>query len=289
MNHRAATVSTASISTDAVRDYLRTIGRTALLTAEQEYELGARIARGGPDGRRAADHMVRANLRLVVSIAKHYPVPAGWSLLDLVQEGTLGLMRAVEKFEHERGLKFSTYATWWIKQSIGRALADRSRTIRLPGHVSEVLNRVVRTGRALSQQLGREATAAEIAAELELEPERVRELMRQGREPISLHTPVGEDDAELGALIADQAQDPSETVTSGALREQLAKALRTLPEREAQVLALRYGLDNGEPRTLEEVGRIFGVSRERVRQIEAKAMRTLRQPGRSALLADLLG
>ncbi|NNH74601.1 sigma-70 family RNA polymerase sigma factor [Nocardia uniformis] len=310
------TRSTATLGVDSVRDYLRAIGRTPLLTAEQEYQLGARIAQGvlaqqrldeigstaveltaderralhrtAADGRRATDHMVRANLRLVVSIAKHYPIPAGWSLLDLIQEGTLGLMRAVQKFDHERGLKLSTYATWWIKQAIGRALSDQSRTIRIPVHVVDVLNRVLRTERTLSQQLGRDATTEEIAAEVELTPEKVRELKRHAREPISLHLPVGED-GELGALLADRAPGPSETVTESALRGQLAKALRTLPEREAQVIALRYGLDGHEARTLEEIGRLFGVSRERVRQIEAKAMQKLRQPGRSSLLADLLG
>lgn len=310
--------NTATLSIDSVKDYLRAIGRTPLLTAEQEYELGARIAQGvlaqqrldeiaasavEPtaderralqrtviDGRRATDHMVRANLRLVVSIAKHYPVPAGWSLLDLVQEGTLGLMRAVQKFDHERGLKLSTYATWWIKQSIGRALSDQSRTIRIPVHVVEVLNRVLRTERAMSQQLGRDATIEEIAAECELEPEKVRELKRYAREPISLHMPIGEEGegGELGGILPDRGPDPSETVAETALRAQLGKALRTLPEREAQIIALRYGLDGHEARTLDEIGRLFGVSRERVRQIEAKAMQKLRQPRRSAMLADLL-
>lgn len=307
----------ATLSADPVKDYLRAIGRTALLTPEQEYELGKRIAQGAQaqqrldeiassavelaaserrelqriaaDGRQATDHMVRANLRLVVSIAKHYPVPTGWSLLDLIQEGTFGLMRAIEKFDHERGLKLSTYATWWIKQSIGRALSDRSRTIRIPVHVVEVMNRVTKTERALSQRLGRDVTAEEIAAELDLAPEQVREMKRHAREPISLHTPIGDDDAELGAIIADNAPDPSERVTETALRGQLVKALGTLPERDAQVIALRYGLDGGEARTLDEIGRLFGVSRERVRQIEAKAMAKLRQPGRTALLVDLLG
>ncbi|MFI6867855.1 sigma-70 family RNA polymerase sigma factor [Nocardia sp. NPDC050406] len=309
--------ATATLSADPVKDYLRAIGRTALLTPEQEHQLAARIARGAQaqqrlddiassavelsaeerralqrtvaDGRRATDHMVRANLRLVVSIAKHYPIPTGWSLLDLVQEGTFGLMRAIEKFDHERGLKLSTYATWWIKQSIGRALSDRSRTIRIPVHVVEVMNRVTKTERALSQQLGRDATVEEIAAELDLEAAQVREMKRHAREPISLHMPIGDDDAELGAIIADEGPDPSEMVTETALHGQLVKALRTLPERDAQVIALRYGLDGGEARTLDEIGRLFGVSRERVRQIEAKAMAKLRQPARRTLLADLLG
>ncbi|QLY30634.1 sigma-70 family RNA polymerase sigma factor [Nocardia huaxiensis] len=308
---------TATVSDDAIKDYLRLIGRTELLTAADEYALGERIEAGVlaqqrldesaaagielsaterralslaiSSGRQAKDHMVRANLRLVVSIAKRYPTPTGMSLLDLTQEGTLGLMRAVDKFEHRRGLKFSTYATWWIKQAIGRALADQSRTIRIPGHVVEVLNRAIRTKRVLSQQLGRDATVEELAAELELPVEQVREVLRHGREPISLHTPVGEEDgSELGELLADTAPDPSVMVTEGALRGQLGMVLRSLPEREAQVIALRYGLDGAEARTLEEVGRIFGVSRERIRQIEAKAMLKMRQPSRTALLEGML-
>ncbi|WP_330183050.1 sigma-70 family RNA polymerase sigma factor [Nocardia sp. NBC_01503] len=310
--------SPITLSEDAIKDYLRRIGATALLTAEDEYALGERIQAGALaqqridesastavelstserralqrtviDGRNAKDHMVRANLRLVVSIAKHYPTPTGMSLLDLTQEGTVGLMRAVDKFDHRRGLKLSTYATWWIRQSIGRALADQSRTIRIPVHVVEVLNRAVRTRRELSQQLGREATVEEIAADMELPVDQVREVMRHGREPISLHTPVGAEDAtELGALLADAAPDPSVTVTEGALRGQLGRVLSGLPEREAQVIALRYGLDGAEPRTLEEVGRLFGVSRERIRQIESKAMQRLRQPSRRSALEGMLG
>ncbi|MBL1078126.1 sigma-70 family RNA polymerase sigma factor [Nocardia sp. 2] len=310
-----ATVST--VSEDAIKDYLRQIGRTELLTAADEHELGERIeagllaqqrldecaaagielsaterrelGRAVAAGHRAKDHMVRANLRLVVSIAKRYPTPTGMSLLDLTQEGTFGLMRAVDKFEHRRGLKFSTYATWWIKQSIGRALADQSRTIRIPGHVVEVLNRAVRTQRTLSQQLGRDCTVEELAAELDLPVEQVRETLRHGREPISLHTPIGEEDAtEFGELLADRTPDPSVTVTEAALRGQLGKVLRSLPEREAQVIALRYGLDGSEARTLEEVGRVFGVSRERIRQIEAKAMQKMRHPSRTALLEGML-
>ncbi|WP_067701787.1 sigma-70 family RNA polymerase sigma factor [Nocardia jejuensis] len=320
------TTTITTISEDPIKDYLRQIGRTALLTGADEYAIGERMEAGRlaqqrldenpdapheldateldatelddterralqravADGRRAKDHMVRANLRLVVSIAKHYPTPTGMSLLDLIQEGTLGLIRATEKFEHRRGLKFSTYATWWIRQSIGRALADQARTIRIPVHVVEVLNRVVRTERAMTQRLGRDVTTEEVAAELELPVAQVRDVMRHGREPISLHTPVGED-AELGALIADSAPDPSVTVTESALRGQIVLALGTLPEREAQVIALRYGLDGADPRTLEEVGRLFGVSRERIRQIEAKAMQKLRQPSRARVLEGMLG
>ncbi|MFF2557687.1 RNA polymerase sigma factor RpoD/SigA [Nocardia sp. NPDC058058] len=310
--------SAITLSEDAIQDYLRRIGGTALLTAQDEYALGERIEAGrlaqrrmdesasaaielsaaerralqlaSADGRLAKDHMVRANLRLVVSIAKHYPTPAGMSLLDLTQEGTVGLMRAIDKFDHRRGLKLSTYATWWIKQAIGRALADQSRTIRVPVHVVEVLNRARRTQRQLSQQLGREATMDELAAEMELPVEQVREVIRHGREPISLHLPVGEEDAtELGALLADGAPDPSVAVTEAAAHGRIRQVLAGLPEREAQVITLRYGLDGAEPRTLEEVGRLFGVSRERVRQIESKAMGRLRQPSRKSAFADMLG
>ncbi|GAB4583582.1 sigma-70 family RNA polymerase sigma factor [Nocardia sp. IFM 10818] len=311
-------VTVNTVSEDSVKDYLRQIGRTALLTGEQEYELAERIEAGVlaqqrldekaaaaielsaaerrelhraiQDGRQAKDHMVRANLRLVVSIAKHYPIPTGMTLLDLTQEGTFGLVRAVEKFEHRRGLKFSTYATWWIKQSIGRALADQSRTIRIPGHVVEVLNRAIRTKRTLSQQLGRDATMEELAAELDLPVEQVRQVLSHGREPISLHTPVGDEDTtELGELLADRAPEPAVTVTDAAVHGQLLKVLSGLPEREGQVITLRYGLDGADPRTLEEVGRLFGVSRERIRQLEAKAMQKLRQPTRAQALEGLLG
>ncbi|WP_330232684.1 sigma-70 family RNA polymerase sigma factor [Nocardia sp. NBC_00508] len=307
---------TGTVSEDPIKDYLRLIGRTPLLTAAQEVELGERIEAGHlaarrlgnagaaeelatgerrelrrriADGQRAKDHMVEANLRLVVSIAKRYPTPTGTSLLDLVQEGTLGMMRAVEKFDHRRGLKFSTYATWWIKQSIGRALADQSRTIRIPVHVVEVLNRLHRAQRTLAQHRGRAATVAELAAELELSQEKVRELLDIGREPLSLHTPVGEDATEFGELIADTAPDPSDTVTASALRGQLDKVLGSLTEREAEVIALRFGLRGGEPRTLDEVGKSYGVSRERARQIEAKGMAKLRRPGRATALEGLLG
>lgn len=309
---------TLTVSDDAIKDYLRQIGGTPLLTGTHEFELGERIAAGVAarqrldesdgaaieftaaqrralqrtvaDGLRAKDHMVRANLRLVVSIAKRYPTPTGMSLLDLVQEGTLGLMRAVDKFDHRRGLKLSTYATWWIRQSIGRALTDQGRTIRLPAHVADVMNRVIRTERTLSQRMGRDISTEELAEELDMSVLQVREVLSHAREPISLHTPIGDsDNAELGALIADNGPDPSVTVTDGALRGQLGVALSGLPEREAQVIALRYGLDGCEPRTLEEVGRIFGVSRERIRQIEAKAMQKLRQPARTLALEGMLG
>ncbi|WP_454199360.1 sigma-70 family RNA polymerase sigma factor [Nocardia sp. Marseille-Q1738] len=307
---------TGTVSEDSIKDYLRLIGRTALLTAAQEFELGERIEAGEcaarrlensgdpakldarerrelrrriADGRRAKDHMVEANLRLVVSIAKRYPTPAGMSLLDLIQEGTLGMMRAVEKFDHRRGLKFSTYATWWIKQSIGRALADQGRTIRIPVHVVEVLNRVNRAQRALAQQQGRAATVAELAAELELSEDKVRELLDLGRDPLSLHTPVGEGATEFGELIADTAPDPSDAVAESALRGQLDKVLGSLTVREAEVIALRFGLRGGEPRTLDEVGKTYGVSRERARQIEAKGMAKLRQPARAKALDGMLG
>lgn len=305
------------VSEDPVRDYLRHIGRTALLTAAQEFELGERMAAGllaqqqldesasagveltsaqqrelrrtAADGRHAKNHMLEANLRLVVSIAKRYPTPTGMSLLDLVQEGTFGLIRAIEKFDHRRGLKLSTYATWWIKQAIGRALADQGRTIRIPVHVVDVINRVTRTQRNLSQQLGRVATGAEVAAELEMSADKVQEVLRHAREPISLQTPVGEeDDTELGGLIADKGPDPAELVAAGMLRGQLDAVLRTLTGREAEVILLRFGLDRGEARTLEEVGNALGVSRERIRQIEAKAMSKLRQPTRNRALAGML-
>ncbi|MEV6561293.1 sigma-70 family RNA polymerase sigma factor [Nocardia sp. NPDC051756] len=300
-----------TVSDDPVRDYLRLIARTPLLTAAQEVELAERIEAGVlaaeliatadpadqralrrriADGQRAKDHMIEANLRLVVSIAKRYPTPAGISLLDLVQEGTVGMMRAVEKFDHHRGLKFSTYATWWIKQGIGRALADQGRTIRIPVHVVEVLNRVTRTRRALTQQLGRDVTIAELAAELDLTPDKVRGVLDHAREPISLHTPVGADDtAEFGELLAATAPDPAESALATATRLQLTKVLAGLTDREARVIALRFGLDGADPKTLDEIGKAYGVSRERARQIEAKGMAKLRQPGRVRMLEGLLG
>ncbi|MFC9435496.1 sigma-70 family RNA polymerase sigma factor [Nocardia sp. NPDC057030] len=300
-----------TVSDDPVRDYLRLIARTPLLTATQEVELAERIEAGvlaaeelataAPadqralrrriaDGRRAKDHMIEANLRLVVSIAKRYPTPVGISLLDLVQEGTLGMIRAVEKFDHHRGLKFSTYATWWIKQGISRALADQGRTIRIPVHVVEVLNRVTRTRRALTQRLGRDVSVAELAAELDLTPDKVREVLDHAREPISLHTPVGADDtAEFGELLADTAPDPAETALATLTRRRLAEVLAGLSDREARVIALRFGLDGGDPKTLDEVGKAYGFSRERARQIEAKGMARLRRPGSVKALEGLLG
>ncbi|MEO3746525.1 sigma-70 family RNA polymerase sigma factor [Plantactinospora sp. B5E13] len=303
----------AGPTTDAVADYLRAIGRTPLLAAEQEVRLGARIEAGAlaqrrldedgdqldpaeraelrrraADGRRARQQMVEANLRLVVSIAKRYAVAGGLPLLDLIQEGTIGMMRAVEKFDHRRGLKFSTYATWWIKQAIGRALADQSRTIRLPVHLVEVLNRVIRTRRTLAQQLDREPTPAEIAAHLDLPPEKVEQLLRHNREPVSLHTPVGTDgEAELRDLIPDDAPDPAITVATRWRRRYLDNVLGTLTEREAAVIRQRYGLDDDHPRTLDEIGRRHGLTRERIRQIESAAMRKLRHPTRARVLADL--
>ncbi|MFC0864987.1 sigma-70 family RNA polymerase sigma factor [Sphaerimonospora cavernae] len=300
------------VDIDPVKDYLNQIGRTPLLTAEQEVELGRRIEAGrlagerlaagcdGPserrelerlaaDGRHARNHMVEANLRLVVSIGRRYAAAGGGlPLLDLIQEGTIGMMRAVEKFDHRRGLKFSTYATWWIKQAIGRALADQSRTIRLPTHVVEDLNRVNRARRAMLRELGREATAEELAAELDLTPEKVEQLLRHGREPVSLHTPIGEDGAKLGDLLADDAPDPATEVADSSLRRDLEAVLATLPERESAVLTQRYGLADDTPRTLDEIGRTFGVTRERIRQIEAKGMHKLREPARARVLADLL-
>ncbi|GAA3442478.1 RNA polymerase sigma factor [Planomonospora venezuelensis] len=303
-----------AVDADQVKDYLRQIGRTPLLTAEQEVELGERIeagrlarerldAGGGPltpaerrelerlaaDGRRAREHMVEANLRLVVSIARRYAASGGMPLLDLVQEGTIGMMRAVEKFDHRRGLKFSTYATWWIKQAVGRALADQSRTVRLPSHVVEVLNRVTRAQRAMLQTLGRDATPEELAAELGLTPEKVEQVLSHAREPVSLHVGIGDDGGtELGDLIEDDAPDPADAVAASLLGGQLDAVLRTLTEREAGVISLRFGLEDGETKTLDEIGRRFGVTRERIRQIESAGMRKLRHPSRSRALAGLL-
>lgn len=306
---------TLTVSADPIRDYLTTIGRTALLTPEQERALAERITAGirargllgesaaagvelaagerrallraEADGRRAADHMVRANLRLVVSIARRFPTDAGLSLLDLVQEGTLGLIRAVEKFDPGRGVKLSTYATYWIRQSIGRALSEQGRAIRLPAHVAEVLHRLIRTRVRLEQELGRPATAAELAAALDLPVDRVHALLRHEQRPASLHATIGED-GELGDLIPDTAPGPGETVAAAAVPGQITAALAGLTDREAQVIRLRFGLDEGTGRTLDEVGSTLGVSRERVRQIEARALGKLRRPPCVRALADLL-
>ncbi|MFF2143781.1 RNA polymerase sigma factor [Kitasatospora sp. NPDC058190] len=286
---------------DLLRQYLREIGRIRLLTAPEEVELARRIEAGlfaeeqlngdppPPDplageldtlvvlGRIAKRRLIEANLRLVVSVAKRY-VGRGLTLLDLIQEGNLGLIRAVEKFDYARGFKFSTYATWWIRQAMSRALADQARTIRVPVHVVELINRVVRVQRALLQERGLEPTAADIGTALELTEERVRELLRLAQEPISLHTPVGEqDDVALGDLIEDaDAASPAESATFLLLRQHLDAVLATLGERERQVVQLRYGLDDGRPRTLEEIGAVFGVTRERIRQIESKTLVKLR-------------
>ncbi|MEU3015656.1 sigma-70 family RNA polymerase sigma factor [Nocardia asteroides] len=304
-----------TVIADSVRDYLTAIARTPLLTAEQEYALGARIAAGVAaraeldenatagiepsaerrvqlrraevDGLRAKDHMVRANLRLVVSIARRFPTTTGMSLLDLIQEGTLGLIRAVEKFDHTRGLKLSTYATYWIRQSIGRALTDQGRTIRLPSNVAEVLHRVVRTRRELAHQLGRTATVEELAAAAELTVAQVEAMLRYEAEPVSLHAPIGED-TELGALLPDTAPAPGDVVADRMLRGYVDTALAALTERESAVIRLRFGLDRGEGRTLEEVGAALGLSRERARQLEAKALTKLRRPGCTRTLAGLL-
>ncbi|GAA0943824.1 sigma-70 family RNA polymerase sigma factor [Actinocorallia libanotica] len=308
----AAHTATDTRAADPVRDYLREIGRTPLLTAEQEVELGERIEAGvrarhrldaeeltaaerseleeiAADGERARDHMIRANLRLVVSIAKRYAVGEGLPLLDLVQEGTIGMMRAVEKFDHRRGFKFSTYATWWIKQAIGRALADQSRTIRLPAHLVEVLNRVSRTRRSLLSEQGREPTPAEIAAVLDLPVEKVEQVLRHDVPPASLHTPLAEDGgAELGDLVPDEAPGPADEVAASLLRHYLDTALATLTEREAAVISQRFGLDDDRPKTLDEIGRGYGLTRERIRQIERQGMRKLRHPDRTRALADLL-
>ena len=273
-------------TSDMVRMYLREIGKIPLLTAQEELDLAQRMARGDEQAQKA---MAEANLRLVVSIAKRY-MGRGMQFLDLIQEGNLGLIKAVEKFDWERGYKFSTYATWWIRQAISRAIADQARTIRIPVHMVETLNRVTRCARQLTQTLGRDPTAAEIAAELDMPESKVEEVQRIALDPVSLETPVGgEEDSHLGDFIEDDSNsEPDEAAAEKLMREQLEEVLATLSPREEQVLRMRFGLDDGRPHTLEEVGRAFNVTRERIRQIEAKALRKLRHPSRSKKLKDFL-
>ena len=271
---------------DPVRMYLKEIGNVPLLSAEEEINLAVRI-QGGDDI--AKQELAEANLRLVVSIAKRY-VGRGMQFLDLIQEGNMGLMKAVEKFDHTKGFKFSTYATWWIRQAITRAIADQARTIRIPVHMVETINKLVRVQRQLLQDLGREPTPEEIGAEMDLPTEKVREILKIAQVPVSLETPIGEeDDSHLGDFIEDEGAMSPEVFTSSALlREQLEDVLDTLTDREENVLRLRFGLDDGNIRTLEQVGKVFGVTRERIRQIEAKALRKLRHPSRSKQLKDFL-
>lgn len=271
---------------DPVRMYLKEIGRVDLLTAEEEVELAKRIKNGDEEASRA---LAEANLRLVVSIAKRY-VGRGMLFLDLIQEGNMGLIKAVEKFDHEKGFKFSTYATWWIRQAITRAIADQARTIRIPVHMVETINKLIRVQRQLLQDLGREPTPEEIGKEMDMSPAKVRDIQKIAQEPVSLETPIGEeDDSHLGDFIEDQeAVSPSDHAAYELLKEQLEDVLDTLTDREENVLRLRFGLDDGRTRTLEEVGKVFGVTRERIRQIEAKALRKLRHPSRSKRLKDFL-
>jgi RNA polymerase primary sigma factor len=310
----AAQVAAAGATADPVKDYLKQIGKVPLLNAEQEVELAKRIEAGlfaeekladtgaglpperyndldwiAIDGRRAKNHLLEANLRLVVSLAKRY-TGRGMLFLDLIQEGNLGLIRAVEKFDYTKGYKFSTYATWWIRQAITRAMADQARTIRIPVHMVEVINKLARVQRQMLQDLGREPTPEELAAELDMTPEKVIEVQKYGREPISLHTPLGEDgDSEFGDLIEDsEAIQPGEAVSFTLLQEQLHSVLDTLSEREAGVVSMRFGLTDGQPKTLDEIGKVYGVTRERIRQIESKTMSKLRHPSRSQVLRDYL-
>ncbi|MCL6631097.1 MAG: RNA polymerase sigma factor RpoD [Alicyclobacillus herbarius] len=271
---------------DPVRMYLKEIGRVPLLSAQEEIELAKRIEEGDEEAKR---RLTEANLRLVVSIAKRY-VGRGMLFLDLIQEGNLGLIKAVEKFDYRKGYKFSTYATWWIRQAITRAIADQARTIRIPVHMVETINKLIRVSRQLLQELGREPTAEEIAAEMDMSPDKVREIQKIAQEPVSLETPIGEeDDSHLGDFIPDdEALAPADAAAYELLKEQLEDVLDTLTEREENVLRLRFGLDDGRTRTLEEVGKVFGVTRERIRQIEAKALRKLRHPSRSKRLKDFL-
>ena len=306
-------VTQAGATADPVKDYLKQIGKVPLLNAEQEVELAKRIEAGlfaeeklnsgkkiavrlksdlewiAEDGRRAKNHLLEANLRLVVSLAKRY-TGRGMLFLDLIQEGNLGLIRAVEKFDYTKGYKFSTYATWWIRQAITRAMADQARTIRIPVHMVEVINKLARVQRQMLQDLGREPTPEELAAELDMTPEKVVEVQKYGREPISLHTPLGEDgDSEFGDLIEDsEAIVPSDAVSFTLLQEQLESVLDTLSDREAGVVRMRFGLTDGQPKTLDEIGKVYGVTRERIRQIESKTMSKLRHPSRSQVLRDYL-
>jgi RNA polymerase primary sigma factor len=309
----AQTVMTAGATADPVKDYLKQIGRVALLNAELEVELATRVEVGlfaeeklkyekklekkykrelewlVEDGKRAKNHLLEANLRLVVSLAKRY-TGRGMLFLDLIQEGNLGLIRAVEKFDYTKGYKFSTYATWWIRQAITRAMADQARTIRIPVHMVEVINKLARVQRQMLQDLGREPTPEELAKELDMTPEKVVEVQKYGREPISLHTPLGEEgDSEFGDLIEDsEAVVPADAVSFTLLQEQLHSVLDTLSEREAGVVAMRFGLTDGQPKTLDEIGKVYGVTRERIRQIESKTMSKLRHPSRSQVLRDYL-
>jgi RNA polymerase primary sigma factor len=306
-------VMVAGATADPVKDYLKQIGKVPLLNAEMEVELAKRIEAGlfseeklasgaklsekareelewiADDGRRAKNHLLEANLRLVVSLAKRY-TGRGMLFLDLIQEGNLGLIRAVEKFDYTKGYKFSTYATWWIRQAITRAMADQARTIRIPVHMVEVINKLARVQRQMLQDLGREPTPEELAKELDMTPEKVVEVQKYGREPISLHTPLGEDgDSEFGDLIEDsEAIVPADAVSFTLLQEQLHAVLDTLSEREAGVVSMRFGLTDGQPKTLDEIGKVYGVTRERIRQIESKTMSKLRHPSRSQVLRDYL-
>ena len=307
------TVLTAGATADPVKDYLKLIGRVPLLNAEMEVELSLQVEAGlfaeekitkekkmdrklkreleqlVIQGHRAKNHLLEANLRLVVSLAKRY-TGRGMLFLDLIQEGNLGLIRAVEKFDYTKGYKFSTYATWWIRQAITRAMADQARTIRIPVHMVEVINKLARVQRQMLQDLGREPTPEELAKELDMTPEKVVEVQKYGREPISLHTPLGEEgDSEFGDLIEDsEAIVPADAVSFTLLQEQLHSVLDTLSEREAGVVAMRFGLTDGQPKTLDEIGKVYGVTRERIRQIESKTMSKLRHPSRSQVLRDYL-
>ncbi len=274
---------------DPVRMYLREIGRISLLSAKEEIELARTIAAGGEDGMDAKRSLVQANLRLVVSIAKKY-VGRGMLFLDLIQEGNLGLIRAAEKFDHERGYKFSTYATWWIRQAITRAIADQARTIRIPVHMVETINKLKKITRKLAQDLSRKPTEEELAKEMGITVPKLRDIIKVAQEPLSLETPIGkEEDSRLGDFIEDRdAEAPAHTVAQELLREDLTEVLSSLSPRERDVLRLRFGLDDGRQRTLEEVGQLFGVTRERIRQIEAKALRKLRHPNRSRRLKEYI-